>query len=77
MAVLKLRDDLAEKVASLAAQSHLPIEQQLDQLVERALSLSPTAIKARREAFERIAAMTPSGVPQTDSVILLREDRDR
>ena len=34
-----------------------------------------------REEFlrraEAIAAMTPKGIPQTDSTILIREDRDR
>lgn len=36
----------------------------------------PSTIDLRALA-ERIAAMTPPGVAQTDSAILLREDRDR
>ncbi len=33
--------------------------------------------RRRVESADRIAAMTPKGVVQSDSVILLREDRDR
>lgn len=31
----------------------------------------------RRETVARIAAMTPKGVEQIDSTLLIREDRDR
>ncbi|MDJ0447789.1 hypothetical protein [Methylocystis sp. JR02] len=33
--------------------------------------------KALLERIDAIAAMTPKGVPQTDSTLLIREDRDR
>jgi len=33
--------------------------------------------KALLERIDAIAAMTPKDVPQTDSTLLIREDRDR
>lgn len=55
-----------------------------EQSVEReAIALLQMAVRSRMSASERvfgadrIAAMTPSGVTQTDSTILIRADRDR
>jgi hypothetical protein len=48
---------------------------------EAALALQSEVRRMSREEFLRradaIAAMTPKGVKQTDSAVLLREDRDR
>lgn len=42
--------------------------------------LNDSFVDRRKDLLERIdaiAAMTPKGVPQTDSTLLIREDRDR
>lgn len=49
---------------------------------EEAAELLRLAVRKRSKAetlarLDAIAAMTPKGVRQTDSAILLREDRDR
>jgi len=41
------------------------------------LSTEPLPLAERAAMARRIAAMTPTDVRQTDSVLLLREDRDR
>ncbi len=64
------------KLADLAATNHLSVEDQAKKLLVDAMD----AIVRRRnrlEMVDRVAAMTPEGIVQTDSVILLREDRDR
>lgn len=77
MANFAIRDELVEKISKIAAARHLPVELQLEELLQQALDLTSETAKARRQMFDRIAAMTPSGVIQDDSVALLREDRDR
>lgn len=49
-----------------------------DEAAERLRASLPPLTKAEIVAgFEAIAAMTPKGVKQTDSTLLIREDRDR
>lgn len=50
------------------------VEQEAAEALRVATRPSAAELLARADA---IAAMTPKGVEQTDSVILLREDRDR
>jgi plasmid stability protein len=52
------------------------IEEEVAEIIEKALGVHHGA-DWRRESAERIAAMTPKGVEQTDSTLLIREDRDR
>lgn len=49
-------------------------EEAADALKDLAPRLSREDMLTR---LDEVAAMTPKGVPQTDSVTLLREDRDR
>jgi len=49
-----------------------------DEAAERLSASVPRLSKEEIIAgFEAIAAMTPKGVKQTDSTLLIREDRDR
>jgi hypothetical protein len=77
MASFAIRDDLAEQILKIAEARRLPVERQLEELLEQALDAKAQTTNARRQMFDRIAAMTPAGVPQDDSVDLIREDRDR
>ncbi len=60
----------------LAKLNRLSLEEQAERILSEAVDMR---VRRRRrvESADRIAAMTPKGVPQTDSVVLLREDRDR
>jgi antitoxin FitA len=74
-----LDQEVVAKLAERAADNNRPLEQEIA-LVLRQSVQGPDR---RRDAetmvamARRIAAMTPSGVPQTDSVDLIREERDR
>lgn len=78
MATLTIRnldDTVVEKLKERARDNERSLEAEV-----RAL-LAQAAERPSRKKFialaERIAAMTPEGIEQTDSVELLREDRDR
>jgi plasmid stability protein len=63
-------------VARLKAKAELQgqsLEQQLRDILTDAARLTP---EERLAMAERIAAMTPESVVQTDSTMLIREDRD-
>jgi hypothetical protein len=71
-----LDDELLAALEELAISNRVSVEVQAERLLAEAVS----ALNRRRrrlEIVDRIAAMTPDGVTQTDSTILLREDRDR
>jgi len=69
-------DDKVIKRLKMRARNHRrSLEAELRDLLSHA-SQQPLIADALAEA-DRIAAMTPKGVKQTDSVILLREDRGR
>jgi|HubBroStandDraft_1064217.scaffolds.fasta_scaffold210589_4 hypothetical protein len=69
-------DAVVAKLAELARSNRTSIEEQAQKLLVEALH-SLDRRRRRLESADRIAAMTPKGVVQTDSTILLREDRDR
>jgi plasmid stability protein len=78
MATLTIRnlgDDVVKKLKARAKANHRSLEAEL-----RALLSSEIRRQERMKRFiaeaDRIAAMTPA-VPQTDSTLLIREDRDR
>ena len=50
------------------------VEEEAAEILRRAAAPSRAEVLAR---LDEIAAMTPKGVKQTDSTILVREDRDR
>lgn len=76
MGVVKLvvRDEIAQALERLPAERRSEIEAQL---MSHLSDLVGSARESRAERARRIAAMTPKGVVQTDSVVLVREDRDR
>jgi len=66
-------DALVEKIKDLAEAHHRSVETEIRHLLQQ-------AVAQRRRSFvenaEAIAALIPTGVTQTDSTILVREDRD-
>jgi plasmid stability protein len=60
-------------IEELAVLHHRTVEEEATAILETAVS----ALAARLVAIDRIAAMTPKGVAQSDSTLLIREDRDR
>ena len=78
MATLTIRNLDDEVVAALKARAkanNRSLEAEVRQLLLR--STKPLAPEEMVLLAESIAAMTPKDIPQTDSVELLREDRDR
>lgn len=72
----KLSESAMTQLEERAALNGRSVEDEAAALIERGLQ----ARLAPKEAFflaEKIAAMTPRDVVQADSVLLLREDRDR
>ena len=69
-------DGLVEEISRLAEANRHSLEHEVVSLIQDGLRT-----RARRrelaDDLDRIAAMAPKGVQQTDSVELLREDRDR
>ena len=73
--IRNLDDRVIQRLKARADTHRRSLEAELRDLLGRA-SRQPWIVDALAEA-DRIAAMTPKGVKQTDSVVLLREDRDR
>jgi hypothetical protein len=63
-------------LSELAKLNHVSIQEQAARILAEALDMGERR-RRRVQSAARIAAMTPKNVAQTDSVILLREDRDR
>jgi hypothetical protein len=76
MGKLAIDDELLEEVAAAAKARGVSSESFARALLLEGLR-GRESNKTVRELMEAIAAMTPRGVEQTDSVELLREDRDR
>ena len=75
LTIRNVEDSVVERLKSKAIQSGRSLEAELREVLRQAANR-----KSREEmlaAADRIAAMTPKGVKQTDSAELLREDRDR
>jgi hypothetical protein len=71
---LELDDKLLGKITQQAKQQNVSVEEKIlavlhESMIEQRASLL--------ERIDAIAAMTPKGVVQTDSTLLIREDRDR
>jgi antitoxin FitA len=71
-----VEDSLVEKIRDLAEQHNHSVEKEIRDLLQQAVEAKPQS-RSLIDAANAIAALTPKGVPQTDSAILLREDRDR
>ncbi len=63
------------RIEELAALHHRTVEKEVAEILEKAVAVPNRA--ARLAAADCIAAMTPKGVEQSDSTLLIREDRDR
>jgi antitoxin FitA len=72
----KLREGAMREIEQRANLHHRTIEDEVAVLIQRGLD-APLSPLERYLLAEKIAAMTPKDQPQTDSVALLREDRDR
>jgi plasmid stability protein len=72
----KLSDRVYEIIAERAREHGWTIEEEVAKIVERAVG-APRSPNWRMDSADRIAAMTPKDVEQTDSTLLIREDRDR
>ncbi len=68
-------DGLLARLTALAGSNRVSVETQVKTLLAEAVETD--RIRMRLAAADRIAAMTPKSVTQTDSATLLREDRDR
>jgi plasmid stability protein len=74
--VHKLSDAALKRIEERAVLNQRSVEDEAAALIERGLE-APLTPMERFLLAEKIAAMTPKDVIQTDSVLLLREDRDR
>jgi plasmid stability protein len=72
----QLDEATVARLTDLAAANHISLEEQAKQLLIDAVEKVDRR-NWRLEMADRIAAMTPKGVVQTDSTIQIREDRDR
>jgi plasmid stability protein len=70
-----LDPQLLEKLKRQAKANHRSLQAELHAILNKSVSVAMSKREFLARA-DRIAAMTPN-VPQTDSAILLREDRDR
>ncbi len=78
MATLTIRnldDKVVEKLKERARDNERSLEAEVRALLAQAAE-RPSA-KKLRELADRVAAMTPEGVAQTDSTDIIREFRDR
>ncbi len=75
LTIRNLDDHVVERLKKRAKDNGRSLEAELRELLKQAANRkSPEELLA---IADRIAAMTPAGVKQTDSAELLREDRDR
>jgi len=61
------------RIEELAARNHRSVAEEAADILEKAVTPDRAA---RLAAVDRIAAMTPKGVKQTDSTQIIREERD-
>jgi antitoxin FitA len=76
MGQLAISDKMLCKVTEFAKAHGVPVEQQVEELLHEAIMRRKDIFKLN-QSIKKIAAMTPKGVKQTDSTLLIREDRDR
>jgi plasmid stability protein len=73
--IRNLDDGVVEKLKARAKTHHRSLEAELREILSTVARRAST--KELIAEADRIAAMTPKDRPQTDSTILIREDRDR
>jgi antitoxin FitA len=69
-------DATLASLSELAKLNRVSVQEQAERILAEALDMHARR-RRRVESADRIAAMTPKDVVQTDSVALLREDRDQ
>ncbi|WP_111562568.1 hypothetical protein [Rhizobium sp.] len=72
---IRIDESLLTKLESLARAHKRTLEEEVNERLSA--SVADTPAESLYDAAVRIAAMTPKGVVQTDSVEILRELRDR
>lgn len=86
MTEIVLRDldgETVTRLAERAANNRRPIEQEIADVLRQAMQRPETVFDRRTDAVRlaararEIAAMTPAGVEQTDSAILVRDEWDK
>lgn len=77
MASIDIDEVTYEKIRARAASKHRSLEAELGDILRDALVPGERANSLRRIADELAAKVNAGVVPQSDSVELLREDRDR
>ena len=69
-------DETLARLSELAKANRISVQEQAERILAGELNAHARR-RLRVESAAPISAMTPKDVAQTDSVILLREDRDR
>ena len=72
---VRIEDGLRTRLEESTREHNRSLDEEVVLLLEKGLEIH--ARESLYDAARRIAAMTPKGVKQTDSVEMLREDRDR
>lgn len=75
LTIRNLDDDVVERLKKRARDNERSLEAEVRTILKNVAGRLTG--KEARALAERISAMTPKGVKQTDSVELIREDRDR
>ncbi len=75
LTIRNLDDDVVERLKKRARDNERSLEAEVRTILK--IVAGRLTGKEARALAERISAMTPKGVKQTDSVELIREDRDR
>jgi hypothetical protein len=73
---LALPADIARDIEIMAEQAGISLQKQTETLLRFSLGNYPRR-ESLLDAAKRISAMTPKGVKQIPSELLIREDRDR
>ena len=76
MASINIDEITYQRIGDLAASKNRSVEAEAGDILRDALSPSDRA-KSLRKIADELAALTKTGVAQTDAVDLLREDRER
>lgn len=75
LTIRNVEEETVQRLKKQAKDHNRSLEAELRELLKRAANrMSAAELRANAD---RIAAMTPKGIKQTDSTLLLREDRDR
>jgi predicted transcriptional regulator len=73
--IKEIDDELLERLTELAKARRVSVEKHIVSVLRDSVARGSRSWLAERA--DAIASMTPKNVEQTDSTILIREDRDR